>query len=135
MREYKDFRSVPVMRTLRLPGPLWQTAKEAGQGANKPLRQLLEEAVQTMPEVVRGLREAGLRGEWAHDKLVRIPLSSLVLEALKHGHEQTGLPQAHLLALALYRWSQGVASAANASATAKPRERSTRRRGKGRRKA
>lgn len=104
MKEYRNLLEAPVMRTIRLPEPLWYAAKAHGERTGQAMRIVLEEAAQAIPQITQALREIGIRGEYADaPKAIRAPLSRAVLEAMRVGHEQTGLPQIQMLALALYR--------------------------------
>lgn len=103
MKEYRNLLEAPVMRTIRLPEPLWHAAKAHGERTGQPMRIVLQQAVQAIPQITQSLREIGLRGEYAGSaKAVRAPLSKAVLKAMCIGHEGTGLPQIQMLTLALY---------------------------------
>lgn len=124
MREYKNLLTEPVMRTIRLPAELWNAAKERGVQNKRPMREVLEEASRTIPGIIADLRALGVRGEYRTSKVFRAPLAPAVLEAVRQGHEATGLPQIQILALALHRLTQqGIA----ATVEAKPTQRRGRR--------
>lgn len=103
VKPYKDYLSAPTMRTLRLPATLWKAGKEYGERSKQPMRMVLEQACQAIPHITQSLKSMGVRGEFTGaNKVVRAPLSKAVLDAMRLGHEQTGLPQVQMLALALH---------------------------------
>lgn len=112
------------MRTIRLPEPLWHAAKVQGERTGQPMRVVLEQAVQTIPQITQSLREMGFRGEYTHSpKAVRAPLSRAVLDAMRAGHEGTGLPQILMLALALHHLAKPPAGDTSAPSRRKRRRR------------
>ena len=102
MNDLAEYHMVPVPRTLKLPGRTWKTVKAKGKRDGKPVREVLKDAVDAeLTRLVRRLRELGVRGELVNDKVVRIPVSDVLLDRLRKAKEQTGLPSIQLLALCL----------------------------------
>ena len=91
--------SLPVLhRTTRVPGSLWAAAKGRAASEGKPLRHLIDQALDAeLTQLVETLRQSGLRGELTPDKLVRIPLDDNVIGRLNLARRRTGLPAVVLL--------------------------------------
>lgn len=100
-----DEERLPMFhRTVRVPADLWLAVKARGQRERKPLRFVVDDALdrELFPMVER-LRRLGLRGERKADKLVRVPLDDNVIGRLNWSRRQTGLPAVTLLRLCLER--------------------------------
>ena len=104
MNDLAEYHMVPVPRTLKLPGRVWTATKAKGRKDGKPVREVLKDAVNAeLPRLVRQLRELGVRGELTNDKVVRVPVSDVLLDRLRNAKVKTGLPAIQMLTLCLQR--------------------------------
>jgi hypothetical protein len=130
MSDYKNYASIPVPRTIRLPGELWKAAKDLGKRRKISMGVLLEASVAwKLNPLVEQLRGAGLKGEVVSHKLVRVALSKGTLEKLAEGRQRTGIPGVRLLALCLEHYTQRAGE--NSRARIKPKAIRVRRRVRG----
>ncbi len=104
MNALDEYHLVPVPRTLKLPGSIWKATRAKGRRDDKPVREVLEEAVNSeLAKLVKQLRACGVRGELTNDKVVRVPVSDALLKRLRNAKGKTGLPTIQMLALSLQR--------------------------------
>ena len=87
-----------------ISGGLWKVVKRRSERDGKAIRWVVDDALdaELMP-LIETLRQLGLRGEVANDKLVRLPMDDNVRGRILFGRRQTGLPAVLLLKLCLMR--------------------------------
>jgi hypothetical protein len=96
---------LPVMhRTIRLPGPLWNAVKERSRREAKPVRLVVEEALDAeLIPLIDALRALGLDGDVKSDKLVRLPVDDNVIGRISFGRRQTTVAAVQILTMCLQR--------------------------------
>jgi hypothetical protein len=104
-----DVQRLPVFhRTIKMDASLWQAIKAHSKRSGKPIRQLVDEALDAeLPKLIAALNRLGLNGERPAGKLVRLPMDDNVVGRINSGRRGTGVPATRLLLMCLKRHHHG----------------------------
>ncbi len=98
-----DGERLPVFyRTIKMDAALWQSVKSAAKTTGKPIRQVVDEALEEeMPRIIASLNAIGMTGGTSRAKLVRLPVDDNVIGRMNCGRRATGIAAFQLLASCL----------------------------------